>query len=148
MQIHRILLPTDLSEEAERPFAAVSELAHRFGARIQLLHVVEDVAVGPSGDPLAPPIHIPGVAQEMKRAGAVLEQHKKKLGGGIDVSAEVISATSVPRAIASYATEHGFDLIALSTHGRSGFRRLIMGSVAETVLRHATVPVLVFTRQE
>jgi nucleotide-binding universal stress UspA family protein len=39
-------------------------------------------------------------------------------------------------------------LIALSSHGRSGFRRLVMGSVAEAVLRHARVPVLVFPRQE
>ena len=148
MQIRRILLPTDLSEEGERALVPVVELARRYHAALQLLHVVEDIAVGTSGDPLAPPVHIPGALQEMKRASAVLEERRQRVGPGIDVSAQVISASSVPRAIAEHAAEHGFDLIALSSHGRSGFRRLIMGSVAETVLRHATAPVLIFPRQE
>ena len=49
--------------------------------------------------------------------------------------------------LARYAESEGFDLVAVSTHGHSGFRRLIMGSVAEKILRHVHVPVLVFPRQ-
>ena len=46
-----------------------------------------------------------------------------------------------------YADEHNYGMIALSSHGRSGFKRLFMGSVAEQILRHAHVPVLVFPKQ-
>jgi nucleotide-binding universal stress UspA family protein len=150
MEFRRILLPTDLSEEGERAFPALAELARRYGTSILLLHVVEDIAVAPAGEAAAavPPVVIPGVPQEMKRVRAVLEERKKKLGSNIDVAVDVIAAASVPRAIAQHALEKGCDLIALSTHGRSGFRRMIMGSVAEAVLRHAKVPVLIFPRAE
>ena len=62
----------------------------------------------------------------------------------IDLEAE--AAPNVAEVVCDYADEHGYDLIALSSHGRSGFRRLILGSVAEAILRHAHVPVLVFPR--
>jgi nucleotide-binding universal stress UspA family protein len=147
VNLRKILVTTDLSSEADRPLRAVAELARKYGARLELLHVVEDIAVGPE-DPLAPPVHLPGTLQELKQVRALLEEKKQLLGPGLEVSVQAISAASVPRAIAKHASEHGFDLIALSTHGRGGFRRLVLGSVAETVLRHASVPVLVFPRQE
>jgi nucleotide-binding universal stress UspA family protein len=148
VEFRRILLPTDLSEEGERPFAAIRALAQRYGTTVVLLHVVEDIAVAPSVETVVPAVHIPGVVEEMKRVRGALEERKKKLFAGIPVEVDVISSASVPRAIAQYAVEKGCDLIAVSTHGRSGFRRMIMGSVAEAVLRHARVPVLAFPRSE
>ena len=148
MEFRRILLPTDLSEEGERAFHAVGELAARGDTSIVLLHVVEDIAVAPAGEAVAPAVHIPGVVEEMKRVRAMLEERKKRFGPKITVEVDVISAANVPRAIAQYAQEKKCDLVALSTHGRSGFRRMIMGSVAEAMLRHARVPVLVFPRSE
>ncbi len=148
MPFRSILLPTDLSDEARRPYAGVAEIARQCGARVELLHVVEDFAVGPSGHPEAPARHVPGTTDEMKRSRVALEGELGKLGSGLEVTAQVISAPSAPRAIADHARRHGFDLIAISTHGRGGFRRLIMGSVAEALLRHSVVPVLVFPRPE
>ncbi len=64
----------------------------------------------------------------------------------LQVKTHVMAAPNVAEAVADYANENDFDLIAISSHGRSGFRRLILGSVAEAILRHSHVPVLVFPR--
>ena len=148
MRIRKILVPTDLSPEGERSFPAVAELARGQHAVIVLLHVVENVGVAPVGGTVPRPIYLPGTKQELERTRAILEERRATFPRGVEASAEAIPAPSVPHAIADYAAQNGCDLIALSTHGRSGFRRLIMGSVTEAVLRHSRVPVLVFPRQE
>jgi nucleotide-binding universal stress UspA family protein len=148
MKIQKVLLTTDLSDEAERPYAAIAQLARQLGAHVTLLHVVEDITMVPHGAPLAPPMHSPDLTQQIGQARQLLAEHAGKLGEGIQVESDVISATEVGDAIAKYAFDHGFNLLALSTHGRTGFRRMVMGSVAEVVLRHAKIPVLVFPRSE
>jgi nucleotide-binding universal stress UspA family protein len=148
MKIQKVLLTTDLSEEAERPYTAVAELAKQTGAAVTLLHVVEDVTIAPHGAPLAPPLHSPDLPKQLEQARKVLADHAGKFGDGVEVATDVISAIKVGDAIAKYAADNGFDLLAISTHGRTGFRRMVMGSVAEIVLRHAKTPVLVFPRHE
>ena len=148
MKIQKVLLTTDLSEEAERPYGAVAELARQTGAAVTLLHVVEDVTIAPHGAPLAPPLHSPDLPRQLEQAREVLADHASRFGDRVPVETDVISATKVGDAIAKYAADHGFDLLAISTHGRTGFRRMVMGSVAEIVLRHAKTPVLVFPRHE
>ena len=69
-------------------------------------------------------------------------QALKEQFSGLEVEGVVVRGEDVPCAIVDWAAEHGADMIALSTHGRTGFRRLILGSVAEAVLRHSSVPVL------
>ncbi|HED65388.1 MAG TPA: universal stress protein [Planctomycetes bacterium] len=147
MKIGKILLTTDLSDEAERPYAAVAELARATGARVTLLHVVEDVAVAPHGAPLAPPIHAFDTSAAIEDAKAILAEHAKRFEG-VQVDFDAVAGSPVVNTIADYAEEHGYDLLAVSTHGRGGFRRMVMGSVAETLLRHARLPVLVFPRNE
>jgi nucleotide-binding universal stress UspA family protein len=146
MKIQKVLMTTDLSEESERPYGAIAQLARDSGAEVVLFHVVEDVPIVPHGAPLAPPLHAPDVPQQMEKAREILSDHAKKLGDGLTVSFDVVSAQNVGEAVAKHAAENGFDLVALSTHGRTGFRRMIMGSVAEQVLRHSKVPVLAFPR--
>ena len=148
MEAQKVLLTTDLSDEALRPFESVATLAKKLGMTVHLLHVVEDLTVAPHGAPLAPSLHSPSLAHEMERARGILEEQKASLGHQVEVSTDVTSSDDVAGAIADYAARHHCDLIALSTHGRSGFRRMVMGSVAEKVLRHAKVPVIVFPRQE
>lgn len=148
MKIQKVLLTTDLSDEAERPYAAVADLAKQLGAEVTLLHVVEDIMIAPHGAPLAPPLHSPDLPKQIEQARELLAEHADKLGAGVQVKSDVISATKVGDAIAEYAQDNGFDLLALSSHGRTGFRRMVMGSVAEMVLRHAKTPVLVFPRIE
>ena len=148
MTFQKILLTTDLSEESERAFAPVAELAAARGATVTLFHVVYDVAVAPHGAPLAPPIHPPDLQEQVEEARAALVRHRVKLPESLPVDLDVVSSDNVARAVADYAAEHGHDLIALSTPGRTGFRRLVLGSVAEAVLRHSHAPVRVFPRQD
>lgn len=146
MEPKKILLTTDLSEESLRTFKPMAEFAAAQQARVTLLYIVEDVPIVAHGAPLAPPIHAPSIPSLIEDAEKRIAEQAAEMPGGLDVQTCVISAPRVAEAIATYATEHDFDLIALSSHGRSGFRRLIHGSVAEAVLRHAHVPVLVFPR--
>ena len=55
-----------------------------------------------------------------------------------------IGSAVVAEAVTQYADTHDVDLIALTTHGRTGIRHLVLGSVAESILRHSHVPVLCF----
>ena len=146
MQIRHILLTTDLSPESLRPCTAVAELARSARARITLLHVVYELQLVGYGAPVAPPLVPPDIGREVQEAEKVLAQQKKILGAGADVETAVVTGEKVPESVVDYAQQHDVDLIALSTHGRSGFRRLALGSVTEAVLRLATIPVLVFPR--
>lgn len=142
-----ILITSDLSAEALRPFGQVFELAKILGAKITLLHVVQELILAPHGAPLAPAVISPELPKDMEEAREVLGKQAAKLEGDVPIEAVVISSTRIPMAINQYANEHAVDLVALSTHGRSGWRHLILGSVAEEVLRHSEVPVLSFPRK-
>ncbi|MHC4262066.1 MAG: universal stress protein, partial [Planctomycetota bacterium] len=139
-------LTTDLSDESVRAFAPVNELALESGAEVTLLHVVDDVPVPPAGAPLAPPLHAPDLEATAAEARERLGNERERLSPEIEATIDVKISTDPARAIAEAAEEHGADLIAISTHGRTGFRRLVLGSVTEGVVRHAHVPVLVFPR--
>ena len=95
------------------------------------------------GGMLATPILPPDMNAAVSAAEEELERQAGRFEG-LDVSLRVVSGQNVSEVVAEFAQEHGADLIALSTHGRSGLRRMILGSVAEGVLRHATTPVLCF----
>jgi len=144
MKIEHILVTTDLSSDALRACAPVAELAQSMGARITLLHVVPDLLAMPHGAALASPMSMPSLEDDMEDARPILEEQRSVFGADVEVATEVISGSNTARSIAGYAEQNGVDLIALSTHGRTGFRHLALGSVAEAVLRHAPVPVLVF----
>ena len=146
MKIRHILLTTDLSDAALRPFEPVLELARSSGARVTVLHVVRDLPIAAHGAPLAPPIHPPNLQADLKTARASLEDQCRALGDGVEVVAAVISHQNPASGIVEFAEEHDVDLVALSSHGRTGFRRFALGSVAEAVLRHSAVPVLSFHR--
>ena len=148
MKITKVLLTTDLSEESERPYAEVAELARDAGASVTLLHVLEDIVTTGHGAPLVAPISVPPCVPDREEVHGILEDHAEKLRECVDVRCAVVSGVRVAETITKYADEHGCDLLAVSTHGRSGFRRMMMGSVAELLVRHARIPVLVFPRHE
>ena len=148
MNVTKILLTTDLSDESQRAFEAAAQLARLSGASITLLHVVEDVPVTAHGAPGAPAMHSPSIPDLVEDGKTRVAKHATKLPSDLTIQTDVITGANVAEAVADYAQEHGHDLIALSTHGRSGFKRFFLGSVAEKVLRHAHVPVLVFPRNE
>ena len=143
-----ILIASDLSPESLRPCKTVVHLAGQWGAKVTLLHVVQDLKIAPHGAPFAPAISSPDLEKDLKHAQLALEDQRAALEDGQHVEIEIaaIAAEKIPLAIDHYAEEHGADLIAISTHGRTGWRHLALGSVAEAVIRHSKIPVLTFPR--
>ncbi len=146
MKIEHILIATDLSDEALACCAPVGELARKLGARVTLLHVLEGHDAIPHGAPLAPPIEEPVEPGSEEAARARLLERIPSYGGGLDVTPVVVTGGDPAEEIVDYAEANGADLIAVATHGRTGFRHLVLGSVTEAVTRRSKVPVLVLPR--
>jgi nucleotide-binding universal stress UspA family protein len=134
LPIHTILFPTDFSESAERVFPLACALARDCGARIVVLHVQP------------PPVgHEQVVARydpDECRLPALLELHKITAPDqNVRVEHRLEDGDAASQ-ICKIAEEIQAGLIVMPTHGRSGVGRLLMGSVAEQVLRKAPCPVL------
>lgn len=147
--INRILIPTDFSECSKPAMALGCSLATDLGAEVHLLNVVPDPAVF-TVDPTALPadaIHDMLLAR-VEEAEATLEKLPES---GWSNGKPVTRATRQGIArdqIVTYAKENDIDLIVVGTHGRTGFRRLMLGSIAEGVLRLAECPVLTVRSSE
>ena len=140
--IKRMLVPTDFSPPSDLAFAYALDIAPRMGAAIRLLHVIDDASVA-TAYPDGFYVELPGVrAQLIQEARGQLETLKAKCEAA-GVSAVIDVAVGRPsRAIADTATNCGTDLIVMGTHGRSGVAHLVLGSVAERLVRTAPCPVL------
>lgn len=140
-----ILVALDQSEYSDAILDPVVDLAHLSGAEVTLLTVVApafDVA-----EPTIPypvPQHPAILARRSDEAHSRLRRVAARLRKrGITVSRRVALGGSVAGGILSVLGEPRFDMVALTTHGAAGVRRLILGSVAEKVIRAAGKPVLV-----
>lgn len=143
-----ILLLTDFSAESERAFGPVAELADLLGARVTLLHVVETALPAPMPAPMIAPVAAPvaesALAAREADASRRLADLATRFPRDCEVKPALVRGPDAAGTAAAYASEHGVDLIAMASHGRSGLRRIVMGSVAESVLRRAGRPVLVY----
>jgi universal stress protein A len=141
--ITRILVPVDFSAHADCAVRYAATLAARFGARLELLHVVEDpIALGAwSSEVYVPNLTAlrDGMIKDAKRRLVVYRAPLDERG--IPVITTVGSGQAA-RAIVEYARGLACDLIVMGTHGRTGLAHLITGSVAERVVRTAPCPVL------
>ena len=140
MAIRTILHPTDYSPASEAAFAFACSLAREYFSEILLLNVAEPVVV-PLMDGAVFEIPSDDLSQQQKRLETVfsLDPHVK-------VRREVALGNPVDE-IARVAAESKAAMIVMGTHGRSGFSRLLLGSVAEGVLRKVACPVLLVKRQ-
>lgn len=142
-----ILVPTDGSNVAELAVEHALELAETYGATVHALFVVDtdamELALSPEQadrldeDDLEELDDIEEFADRATRTVADRADER-----GIDVVERVVGGNP-HQSIADYAAEHGVDLIVMGSHGRSGIRRALLGSVTERVLRTTTIPVLV-----
>ena len=130
--IRTILAPLDGSERAERAVPEACRLAREEAAVIVLVRVVR---AAPSGDLLAYDAAVAVADDYLDRLAAQLRAQ------GLTVRTDVF-VSDPAEAIALAALVHGADVIVMSTHGRSGLGRVVLGSVAEAVLQEASVPVL------
>ena len=149
MQIRSILLPTDFSECANYALAYAASLARTFGSSIICLHVIEPMVptVGYSG--MTEPLPIADIADQLENSA---ERELPKLGGreefaGLEIE-EVIAHGEAAAEIVRVAKDKKVDLIVVSSHGRTGLGRILFGSTAEAVVRHASCPVLVVKNSE
>jgi glycine betaine transporter len=143
LTIARILVPVDFSAYSERALEYATALAARLGASLHLLHVVEDpIATGAWGGETAI-LNVTELREELladaeRRLVSYCDAAKRAL---VPVEPAVrLGLTAIT--IVDHATSLGADLIVMGTHGRTGMSHLLMGSVAESVLRHAPCPVL------
>jgi nucleotide-binding universal stress UspA family protein len=144
-QIRRILIALDGSPFAERALAWAMALGKPFGASYTLLFVVEPPL--PIADPsglMVLPATLEAERKLKENAQAYVTRAAEKLRQeGLDVSTTVADSLTAANAILAHATETKADVIALASHGAGGFERLVLGSVADKVIRGATEPVLV-----
>jgi nucleotide-binding universal stress UspA family protein len=145
MKIAHILIPTDLSSEALRPCLPIAELAQSLKARITLLHVIVDMPIAGFAAP-GESLTIPSDLDERIAAARLALEKQRSLFEGLELAIEVVPGLDPAYQILEFAENNRVDLIAMSTHGRTGFRHLVLGSVAESVLKRATIPVVVFPR--
>jgi nucleotide-binding universal stress UspA family protein len=141
--LQRILVPTDLSDRSHTAIAYAVAFVEEFGGSLHLLHVVED-PVGVGADPVALPL-APRQALEKSIQTTAWKELREILSKDDYERLHTVLAVQwgVPAVeILRYAKTHAIDLIAMETHGRSGATHLLMGSVAEDVVREAPCPVL------
>jgi nucleotide-binding universal stress UspA family protein len=148
LPLTRILCPTDFSAPAERALEAGAELALHFQAELVLFHVVAA---------------LPSLPPSMAGSSASVEELRAGIGAEGVRALEALRAARVPAEVACRvevregdaaeeivhaAEELGVSLIAIATHGRTGWRHFVSGSVAEKVVRTAPCPVLAFRRPQ
>jgi nucleotide-binding universal stress UspA family protein len=145
----RIIVALDGSALAEQILPYVQSVAERFGSTLTLVRAIPPVAqmtasVGPAmaGVPLDPSMIEQTLRTEEFETTQYLEHVANELGRqGISVQTEHVVGPAA-EVLVECARQARADLIGLTTHGRGGSRRLVVGSVAESVLRTAPCPVL------
>jgi nucleotide-binding universal stress UspA family protein len=137
----RIVVPMDGSPEAERVLPYVEPLAVQFKATIVFVHVVPRLSAAAVA---ASPAWDPGYLsdKEAELATATLQSFVGRLQNKQYAGEHVLLEGDAGEEIVRFARETGADLIAMVTHGRGGIERLIRGSEADEVMRHAPCPTL------
>lgn len=138
---HALMVPLDGSEFGRHAIPWALAVAEPAGARVDLVHVL-------------PPIYGMGVVDETLATAEVMEAQREtaeqslsdlanrlQIGTGVPFSAAVDDG-AIPDALVRRADENGVDLIVMTTHGRTGFARALLGSVSDAVVRHGGRPVL------
>jgi len=139
---HRILAAVDLSEHSSAAVAHAKELAALFHAELQLLHVVVPPPLPVYYDGLATPNIVPDLPQLTKEAGSALEELYARSGGPSGpVSLHVVQGVAVAE-ILRFAEVNSSDVVVVASHGHTGVSHLLLGSVAERVVRQSGSPVL------
>ena len=138
----RVLVPTDFSAPSDAALEYARTVARRFGASLHLLHVPEDpYRAMYSAEVFVPEIE--GLREEILDNALNRLQHlvtPQDLG---ELHTTIDAVIGTPAwSIVEYAGAHDIDLIVMGTHGRGGMSHLVMGSVAERVVRTAPCPVL------
>lgn len=149
LEIRTILSPTDFSKHAKGAVRYACGLAARLNAELHLLHVIPDVVVPIGPDPslitaVPPEYYTESEARSREALGLLIEpdweqpatiRHDVRWGDAVD-------------GVVSYAADHDIEMIVIATHGRTGLSHVLLGSVAERIVREAPCPVLTIRERQ
>lgn len=146
LRLKKILVPVDFSEFAAKAVKYAARFAEQFGATLVVVHVIEPVRSPES-------VLIPPEMEEVNRGrlqlarSALAEFVRKQVPAGLHT--ETLTRLGHPvEHITSAARDFDADLIVIATHGHTGLKHLLLGSVAERVVRLAPCPVLTVRERE
>ena len=140
MDINRILCPVDFSDCSDAALAYASKLASKWGASLDIVHVDENppqMAAGVSGYGYAPSAEPYRQLSDREWLDRVSPTEP-----GVEFQRHYLRGPTA-NSLLNFAGRKGVDLIVIGSHGRTGVSRALLGSVAESVMRHAALPVLV-----
>jgi nucleotide-binding universal stress UspA family protein len=148
--LKKILVATDFSEPSTAAFAYGRELAFTFGAQLLVAHVAADVRAGQYGGAdgfvfIDPDLQRTLEAGTRRQLEALISDEDREQ---LLAQAVVLTSSAPAHAITEYVKEASIDLIVMGTHGRGAVGHLLMGSVAERVVRTAPCPVLTVRHPE
>jgi universal stress protein A len=136
----RILVPVDFSDYSEQILDVAVEIGQKFGSEIHLLHVI------PSIDYLTPYesfLAVDNLANLQKQIEQEVEQDMERVSQRLPMAtARAIRSGIAFSEIIDYVRSHDIGLVVMGTHGRSALEHILMGSVAEKVVRRSPCPVL------
>ena len=147
--LKKVLVASDFSEPSDAALAYGRELARSFGAQLVVLHVVENLlthVVGGDGYVLTDPdVQAAVEAEGKKRVDGLISDEDRLV---LRAQGVIVTSNAPAFAIVDYAKSSAINLIVIGTHGRGAMAHLLMGSVAEHVVRIAPCPVLTVRHPE
>ncbi|HXT12607.1 MAG TPA: universal stress protein [Candidatus Angelobacter sp.] len=145
IQLSQILVPVDFSKASRQAVKYAVALAETFDAGLHLLSVVEPVLFMSGLERM--PIALPSDAEMVSSAQHDLEELARQEIPATMTATLTVKKGKPPQVIIRAAAKLGVDLIVIPTHGRTGLKRVLLGSTAEQVIRHGPCPVLTLRRR-
>lgn len=141
----RILIPTDGSDAVMPAIETALDIAETYDATLHVLFIVEPPSSVAGGDGFT---GVDNLLNELERVGHRATDTIAARAKDSDIGTETAVRRGNPHDdILTYATEQDIDLIVMGTHGRTGVKRALLGSVTEGVVRHSETPVLTVHRE-
>ena len=146
--LKNILVATDFGDASDAALTYGRDLARSYDATMHVLHVADNILIRFAADTslaVLPDLQAKVEESARERMHALVTEEDRNL---LRAKPVVVTSLSTAEAIVGYARAHNVDLIVMGTHGRRAFERLLMGSVAERVVRTAPCPVLTVRHPE
>jgi nucleotide-binding universal stress UspA family protein len=139
--INKILVPYDFSNFGDAAFEKAMEIAEKFNSKLFLLTIIgSDIDTSGMTWARAQEAYDEAESNSKEKLNKIKDSNKNQ---NVDVSVNIYHNSSVVDGILAFAENNKMDLIVMGSHGRSGFKKFILGSVASGVLTKSTCPVLI-----
>ena len=147
MEFKKILIAVDNSTCAEKAAKAGYEMASKFNAEIALLNIIEPMPTNLGTDFTLAPVFLEMYDNSEENSHVLLKEMENKYGNGI-ATTYLSTMDTASHGIIQQAEQWNAELIVIGTHGRTGINHLLMGSVAESVARKSSCPVLIVPNKD